>query len=166
MSRARRSFSSTTTKTLCGSRFIADVRRKASQSRDFSKEDRDQRRWMVTYCMKYLWTADKKRRAWITTLSDFVIDKKKIGNRLWIFAREYGKILRFLWWCDEWEIEFRREPKAYRNILWTYYKTERAFHFDQVFEMQWMFYQRLHKCILNSISIVTFIKNSFSIQFL
>lgn len=27
---------------------------------------------------------------------DFIIDKKKIGNRLWIFAREYGKILRFL----------------------------------------------------------------------
>lgn len=35
--------------TLCGSRSIADVRRKAGQSRDFSKVARG-----VTYCMKYL----------------------------------------------------------------------------------------------------------------
>lgn len=50
--------------TLCGSRLIANVRRKAGQSRDFSKVEARG----VTYCMKYLWTTDKKRRAWRITI--------------------------------------------------------------------------------------------------
>lgn len=80
---------------LCGNGLIADEKPVNRGIFQRKIETRGPRYWLLI-----VWNIYERQirnvEFGLRRYPDFIIDKKKIGNRLWIFAREYGKILRFL----------------------------------------------------------------------